>query len=163
MKRSSVVVLFVLASLLVMVPAQAQITMNPNSNPTYYIYTLNSAKSYANSQLDTLPQPTAAGVSTGLKLGGASFVSLTLTPLDSMAADVYVDYKLRGSTTWTQAYADSLITTTDTGTKSEIVIRSTTLDRLGKIDCELRIRVVHRAAGAGTTTETYAAVISWKP
>jgi len=163
MKRLSTVVLLALVLSVLCVPAQAQITMNPNSNQTLYIYTLTSAKSYANSQIDTLPQPTTAGVSTGLRLGGASFCSLTLTPLDSMKTDVYVDYKLRGSTTWTESYADSLITTSNTGTKSEIIIRSTTLDRLGKLDCDLRVRLSHRSAGAGTTTKTYTAVINWKP
>ena len=165
MKRLSAVVLLALVCSLFCVPAQAQITQNPNSTQLYYITTITApaaGKSYANSQLDTLPQPTTAGVSTGYKLGGASAISLTITPLDSMAADVYVDYKLRSSTTWVTAYADSVITSSNTGTKSEIIIRSSTLDRLGKIDCDLRVRVAHRSAGSGTTTKTYIAILNWK-
>jgi hypothetical protein len=167
MKRSLfTVLLFVLIALAVVPPAIAQNNENPANYALYNYYTLASGKSYANNQTDTLPQPPAAtGISVGTKLGGASRLSLQITPLDSMYSVVYVDEKI--GTKWTNILQDSVLTATADSVK-EFVIRSTTIEKTAKTGGTYRMRLncpAWHTQGLPDATDnpTYTVKWLWKP
>lgn len=166
MKTVASIVLAVLILLVVAAPAvQAQQTQNPSQIPPYFTYPYATSKQYANSQTDTLPQPTGAGVSTGIKLAATNLLSFTIVSGDSVTADVYADYRVRGSATWTQILADSIIGTT--ATIKEFPLRTATVDKIGGIDGDIRWRIAYRAAGNGNggapTNKKYSHRVSYKP
>jgi hypothetical protein len=154
--------LLIVALLATFTPAAAQLQVNPNNMQFYYFYPLATTKTYANSQIDTLPSPAASA--TTVKVGGASFLTFNIVALDSIKADVYIDYRIVGVAAWT-TYTDSLISTVDAGvTSKEYLLRTQKTDNiLEGMLAELRVRIACRAAGCGTTTATYTAKFLWKP
>lgn len=116
--------------------------------------TLMNNKTYANSQIDT---------SGSVDISGDIRDFLVLTSKDSMAADIYLDTKPPGSSTWTNQLTDSLVTTTSTGKVQEYVIRDFTVEKSPTAGVT-RLRVAQRASGAGAIVAhlKYYAVI-WRP
>jgi hypothetical protein len=140
----------------------AQIEMNANQNPMYYTHTLANSKDFAASQIDTLPSPSASAST--VIIGGARQISLSLSVTDTSAIDVYVDYRVRGTTTWTNALTDSLITQSAAGTKREYVLRNATTEKLPGTDIEIRTRIAFRASGVGVDgTRKYTARLNYIP
>ncbi|MHB1050981.1 MAG: hypothetical protein ACYC09_12950 [Bacteroidota bacterium] len=133
----------------------AQTQQNPNSYPpTYYYYTAAADSPVFRSTIDTLS-------SSGIKLGAASFLTAVVVNDDSMLADVYFDFKPRGSDSWGQVYADSVIKyVADT---SEFKLRLPGTDNIGRIDGVLRSRVSQRATSDYDTTGGYWFQWIWKP
>lgn len=170
MKKIAVSLFIILVAVAFLAPPlQAQQYQDPSRIPANFYYPATSSKTFAASQTDTLPQPTAAGVSTGYKLCASNLLSFVLAVNDSSQADIYVDHRPVGSATWTQTYVDSIIvtdtTSTSTGTK-EIAVRTSAVDRLGKCTGEFRIRIAWRAAGIAVRDSkdlTYSVRLDWKP
>lgn len=110
---------------------------------------LANGKTYANSQNDT---------SATFKVGQFNRVGLLVSTKDSAAADLYVDTRPIGSSTWTQKYADSVVTTTDAGTVKEIILRDATTERAPGVAVETRVRTAWRGSGNGVTSAKYSDV-----
>lgn len=70
---------------------------------------------------------------------------------DSAAFDIYFDGRNNLITAVTTTYADSLVTTSNTGSQTSTVIKSTTLNRLPN-ETQVRMRVIARNTGQGTTS-----------
>ncbi len=136
---------------------QAQEVKNPNSLtvPLYYSYPVASAVQYWHGKADTIS-------SAGVKLGGATYVTATVTNSDTMEATIYFDGKPRGSTQWSLLYTDSIIkTVADT---SEIKLRLPGTDRLGVMDYTFRSRLVQRdSSNTADSAQTYNFNWNWKP
>lgn len=114
-------------------------------------WTVRTAKTYANSVIDTS--------NTYSWWGTKSRLSLWYYYRDSVKADIHVDYSYNG-TTWTNdVYTDSLIGTGAAGWK-EIVVRSTILDRAPGYKYH-RIRFAARSADNGVTSATYDLTIKY--
>lgn len=111
-----------------------------------------SNKTYAADQADT---------SRAFQLGSYSIVSLYYVTKDSAEADVYVDTKPTDGTSWTNAYADSVKTTSNTGTIQEIQIRNNTVERATGFG-DYRVRTEFRSTGQGTSTAKYTAEIRYR-
>ena len=160
------VMLVALIALAFVPPAGAQTNQNPANYALYNYYTLASGKTYANNQTDTLPQPPAAtGTRVGTKLGGASFLVLQITPLDSMYAVVYVDEYV--GTKWTNILQDSVVTATVDSVK-EFPIRTNLIERSQRLSAKYSVRIVcpaWRTQGVtnGVKSATYTARWLWKP
>jgi hypothetical protein len=135
---------------------------DPNKVPPSFYHQVESGRAYTNSQTDTLGGGTAIAMAP-LQLGGSNLASIVITVADSCAADVYVDTRVRGTSSWTNVVADSLITTSNTGTKKEFLLRTSTVDKLSCVDCDIRIRIAHRATKNGTTSATRSTQAIWKP
>lgn len=163
MKRIAV---FLIAALAVLVSlpdlGKAQTSATPSLNNTLYSYTLASSKTYANSQTDTLPQPTSTGTVVTFR-GAPSFAALVMQPADSAVADVYVDGRAIGMTTFTVLLTDSIKGASTLIPTKEWVLRNTTTEKLISLYQEYRVRIAWRSAGNGVTTPTYALKFMWKP
>lgn len=142
----------IIALIGVVPPMQAQDFQNPNDYPGYYLISPFAAKAYSRSFVDT---------SIAYKLGGVEMASVTISYTDTMKADFYLDYKLRGASTWTQAYADSIIAVA--AGRSEIVFRKPGTDRIGGIDRTVRYRLSQRTTSNFDTSATHSDIINWKP
>ncbi len=146
MKQFLMLVSFVLlVALLVPASGSAQVSLS---------YTTAISGTYANSEADT-------GTVAGQNVAGARLLSLVISCSDSMAADVYIFYKTNG--TWTTKITDSLVTTSNTGTTKEYIIRSGAADNLAGIYFPVRVRVAGRASGNGVTSPTYWARWYYRP
>ncbi len=154
MKRIGIFLITLIIALIAVAPmAQAQDYQNPNDFPSYYFFGNTPANNKAyRSKIDTLTQAT---------LGGAGTVSYIVHSSDTMKADIYLDYKLRNRSTWTQAYADSFIAVRDT--TFEYIFRSHTVDRIGGFGRVLRVRVAQRTTSDYDSTTTYTSEFIWKP
>lgn len=163
MKRIAV---FLIAALAVLVSlpdlGNAQTSATPSLNNTLYSYTLASSKTYANSQTDTLPQPTSTGTVVTFR-GAPSLASLVMQPADSAVADVYVDARPIGMTTFTAVLTDSIKGAASLIPTKEWLLRTHTAESLGGLYQEYRVRIAWRAAGNGVTTPTYTLKFMWKP
>lgn len=163
MKRVAVFLIAVLAILVSLPdPGNAQTSATPTLNGTLYKYVLASAKTYANSQTDTLPQPTTAGTVVTFR-GAPSFASLVMEPADSAVADVYLDGRAIGMTTFTVLVTDSIKGASTLIPTKEWILRNHATDNLIGLDLEYRVRIAWRSAGNGTTTPTYTLKFMWKP
>lgn len=160
------VALAMLLGALMIVPIQAQNLQNPNTVPTYNYYPLMTSKAYVISQVDTLPQPDAAtGVGAGIRVGGASVISLSYNAKDSCSVICTGQYRILGQTTWTAiaaATGDTLVSTANGGVYYEFVFRSQTVSRLGGFDREIRFLLTHAGSAAGVSSATESAKLIWK-
>ena len=170
MRKLAVLMVALLAVVALLAPAaQAQTQIDPSRIPAYFFYPLTAGKTYALSQRDTFPQPTSAGVSTGIKLAGAFLLTATITVADSGVADVYCDYRVKGCVTWTVALTDSIKSTDTLGTTTgvkEFGLRTNSVDKFAAIDGDFRIRVAWRATGQAaraSAVRTYSLRLNWKP
>lgn len=136
--------------------AQGQQRRSIGGENLYYRHMLATDSTYTASSNDTLPLA-------GIRAGGASFASVTVLVRDSAKFDVYGQYAIIGTTTWTTAYTDSLINTTNAGTRKEFFLRSTTVSSLGGLDVLWRWIVAPRGTGQGVSSPTYDAWLNWKP
>ncbi len=153
MKRIVLFLVMFIMTLFILTPVvQAQEWQNPNDYPGYYLISPFAAQEYSRSFADT---------SIAYNLGGAAFSSITIYHTDTMKADFYLDYKLRGDTTWTQGYADSIISTS--AARQEIVFRKPGTDRIGGLDRQVRYRLSQRTTSNYDTSATHTDVINWKP
>jgi len=146
-----------IAVLLLSTLSIAQRFSNPGAMTLFNKYKLCDDSTYANSAADTLPN------TTGFKAGGVSQASVTLHVLDSAKCDIYGEYQLRGTTTWTAGLTDSLISTVNGGKYQEYILRDNSTEKLGGTDVVWRLVVVWRAAGNGVSSATYDAEFNWKP
>jgi len=167
MKRIIFTALLIVLMVLAFVPpAIGQSNENPANYALYNYYTLVSGKSYANSQTDTLPQPPAAtGTSVGTKIGGASFLALQITPLDSMYSVIYVDEYVGKH--WTNIFQDSVLTASADSVK-EFPIRTRTVEKTTKLGGTYRVRIkcpAWHTQGLPDATDnpTYTLRWLWKP
>lgn len=161
MKQISILALLVVALLFCTQSATAQTAFNPQGQRLFYTHTLAAGKTYANSQTDTLPSPSATV--SAVALGGASAITLSLSTTDSVAADIYVGYRVRGTTSWTVGVTDSLVSTVDAGVKQEYIIRTNKTDNAEGLDLEFQVRIAFRASKNGVTAPAYRATFNWKP
>jgi hypothetical protein len=141
------------------VEAVAQDYNDPNNLPGWWVWSATPSNNKAyRGKIDT---------STQINLGGMSTISLLVKCTDTMKTTVYVDYLQTGRTTWSAGYQDSVIAEKDT--VQEILIRSSTLNRIPSFASKLRTRFVHHAATPEGTpsdydsTTTYTQVWIWKP
>jgi hypothetical protein len=140
--------------------AQAM-TASPTNQKFYYTYSVAVDSPFVASHIDTLPSPSATA--TTIKIGGASTISATIAVTDTAAADVYVDYRTVGTTTWTVGVTDSIIVAATSG-KDQYVIRNNATEGILGLDTEIRIRVAFRASACGVAgTHRYTAKLLWKP
>jgi hypothetical protein len=137
------------------VDVSAQTVVNPNViTPVYYTYP-GSATVYYRSKTDTI-------FTSGVKVGGATYVSLVIVNTDSMRTYFYVDWKARGSSQWNSAvYTDSVVTSVPDTT--EIQLRSSTVSRMGGIDRVFRIRAAHQSTIGYDSSQTYTPIWIYKP
>lgn len=163
MKLSIFIFTLITFCLVLVIPAMAQTWLNPNTVPPYNLYRVAAAKTYTHAQADTLPQPAAAtGITPGLKVCACSKLALVITATDSMLADVYYDYKMRGvSNTWTLAHTDSVKITSNSGGIREIICHADSINHIMALDCTVRWRIVQRAVSGYSAT--YNADVLWKP
>lgn len=136
--------------------ANGQTAKNPaNDPPTYYTYQAKTTIPYWRSKTDTASP-------SGVKLSAASFLTAVITNTDTMKANVYFDWKPRGSNQWTSVYNDSVIkTTADT---NEIKLRLPGTDRIGYLDGTLRARIIQQAiANYADSAQYYNFIWVWKP
>jgi hypothetical protein len=144
--------------------ALSQKAYPPNSTNLYFTYSLATAKTYAASQLDTLPSPEASVPY--LRIAGSPILSVTTLLNDTGNVVVGFQKRIRGVTTWTDidVAAGDTVVLDGTGTyRKEIVLRSATVDRLGCFDCEFRIINAWESSGQGKTTPTYTQTVNYKP
>lgn len=135
--------------------ASAQEQKNPNSYPPVYYWYIAAADSPVfQSTIDTLS-------SSGIKLGAASMLTAVIKNEDTMRADIYFDFKPRGSEQWGQVYADSVIAVVADST--EIKLRLPGTDNIGRMDGLLRARVSNRATSDYDTAGGYWFNWIWKP
>lgn len=113
-------------------------------------------KAYANSQTDTLPSGSGF-----YDFGAFGRLDILLHSRDSAAADVYFDTRPYDGSWTNSVYADSLVTTTNTGTYKLIALRNATADNVPGVLRQMRMRVVWRAAGNGVTSGTYDATFGY--
>ena len=120
MKTLSVLILALVVMIgLFAVPAVAQKNYNPGSNFLYYQYALADSVVYTKNTVDTLPAHAGIGgysTSTGVRIGGASYLQAILRVKDSAAVDIYIDEYNPFLNTWTNIVTDSLVVT-DRGEK----------------------------------------------
>lgn len=109
---------------------------------------------YYNSAIDTAPQPSTAGVSTGYIIGPYPYVTLRVYITDSSSAVYHFDYRANGNSAWTTATATSQDTITSVkwpiATASHyfnIVLRDATTDRIPGVSTQFRIRAAWAASG----------------
>ncbi len=91
-------------------------------------------------------------------IAGSNLLSLTVTPADTAALDIVVQYKRNG--TWETILTDSLVTASGTGTTQEFWIRSKGTDLIDGIYFPLRVIISARATGNGVTSPMFGA--AWK-
>ncbi len=116
---------------------------------TYQTFTAKSAKTYANSQLDT----TAT-----LTIGAWTHVALRIYYKDSISCVFKTDYRVYGNTAWSAVSAASADTVVDTGTAGyvQIVLRDNTTERVPGVSTQFRIRPCFAAAGnSANSSATY--------
>lgn len=110
---------------------------------------------YTNATLDT---------TTWIDIEPYDEIAFLLRSTDSAAFDVYFDGRnsyfpnTRGYTTYTDSVTvvDTVSGGQNTGERRNILIKTTTLNRLNQPgNNQVRIRLDHRAAGAGTTSGRY--------
>lgn len=154
MKIRALLALSAIVLLIALPAAEAQQRVNPNKLNTYFTHPLRTDLAYANSSGDT---------SAAFALGAVNKLSVLIVTTDSVALDFYVDYRLKGSPTWTQAYADSMLLYVDTLNVLEFVLKDGDHDSIDHNAVDLRFRTVHRAAGNGTTTAYRTQELIWKP
>jgi hypothetical protein len=153
------------------VEGQAQIPLDPNATyiTNYKTISGSAAKSYANSQTDTIPSAAIAG--TGVKVAGATFIELLSAYNDSVNVITNIQYRTDANGTWTIIKRDTLNETSGGVTthtavapkKSEVVLRSTTVDLVSGLTGEIRVIKVFGGAVNGVTSATYIDKIIWKP
>ena len=156
MKHLSLISILILALAVLFMgvePALAQKVLNPAKVVTYYTFPASTAKSYSHSFIDT---------TSGANFGGASLLSMTYTYTDTMNATVYLDYKIRGTSSWTLAYTDSVKATA--AGKSEIYFRLPgATSRVGGVDRSVRIRTAQMTTSKYDTSATFTNIWNWKP
>jgi len=161
MKRYNMLVTLIAMLSLITLGLDAQLARSSHGHNTFYFHTLANAVAYANSQTDTIPNwddnPTY------LRAGGAKLASLTLSTTDSCEADIYVETRVHGATSYTTIITDSLKTTTDTGTRDEWFLRSSAADTWAGIDIDWRIRIAWRASKNGTSSPAYTVRFNYVP
>lgn len=153
--KTIIAIIFAIAALFALAPpSQAQSRQNPNTVAPFFYYNVTSGATYADSQTDT---------SAAYRLGAAKLLSLEFFAYDTVAADIYVDYRPWGGSAWTQILADSLVDTVNTGTMKEIPLRTAAVDSIGYVSGDLRTRVAFRSSKNGVTSPTYTERWIWKP
>ena len=136
--------------LLVVVPGFAQTIKGGNQSYEFNRGTL--VKSYTNftAASDDTTGYVGGGTVLGADVLGASEVYLITATTDSAAVDVTFQGKNSFVTSFTASYADSVVTTSNTGATSVITLKSPTLNRLAGCT-EFKIANIFRATGQGTT------------
>jgi len=140
-------------------PAPAQTSFNPKGISLFNTYSLASGASFIASQIDTFPSPSAGG----LRVGAAKFLSNTVMVTDSAKIDVYADIEIRGSSTWTNVLADSLIFQSTGSSWKEFSLRSAAAEKFTGLDVVLRWRYAFRSSGQGVTSPKYTSTVNYKP
>jgi hypothetical protein len=165
----SIMLIVTIALLLFATAGEAQITATPKAATTMYKMQLANAKTYAASQTDTLPSPSAT--SNTVPIGGATFASLRMAMKDSGACDIYVDKRVRYSgttaTSWSTILTDSCVNTSGAGANGgktqEYLLRSGITDLIVGLQVEMRVRVAWRAGFTAASAGTYTLDLNWKP
>jgi hypothetical protein len=153
MKRLHTIILamFTITMILASSLAQAQnpAERDPARGNPLFSHTYRDAVLYTNSTVDTVPQPTAAGVALAVRAAPYRLVTAVVFTTDSVAADVVFKYRIRGSATWTTALTDTLVGLT-TSNYREYKLRTGATDNLGGIDGDVLCIITHRATLNGT-------------
>jgi hypothetical protein len=161
-RRGSMKRLWILGACLLQFIAflDAQTFKSPAGTATFYRHTIALDAAYTSSQNDT---------SGSVTIGGATYLTVTVTVNDSAKLDYYVDKRIRnaiGVTTWTNIITDSLINTSSTsnsGLKQEYILRLPGTEKLDGMDVNIRTRKAWRASQPGTSSATYSEILNWKP
>lgn len=168
MKRATVIILLALAMLFVVEPAQAQQTMNPNGQKTFYLHTLASAKAYANSQVDSLPN--YAANPTTITAGGSSALALEFSVADTASGSIVLQYTDGFSSTGTikSVGLGTFTCTSSSGFSHEYPIRNSAVDELGgTLSGKFWFIITFDGSGNGNggkpATKKYTAKLAWKP
>jgi hypothetical protein len=136
--------------------ANSQTAANPNNDSPYFFRGATPTNNYVwRGKIDTLSL---------VKLGAASELSYVVKSTDTMKAHIYIDYLMRGRSTWSLAYTDSFIAVKDT--VFETILRSSTIDRIAGFASALRARISQHAAATPSdydSTSTYTFTWIWKP
>lgn len=165
--------LFILLALVAIMTSiaftQTVSSRDPANNVNSYTYIMTTANAYAQNDKDTLPISGTVWATVGksLPIGGCSFVSFKYTYNDSALVYFHYDWKLRDSSTWTNAFHDTLDHTAESAGKRvyEKILRDTDTDLMGCVDCVWRVVVQfsNTASKQGVTTPAYKAECIWKP
>lgn len=135
--RASLIVLLALMA----IPAMAQRDPRHGTDPII------GPETYVNSANDT---------SAVFHPGAYSIVSFRASVLDSANIIFLFQQRTKGNTAWTSiaaAAGDTLLTTS--ATNYEIVLRNSTVDRIGGASREFRVIAIGAASGNGVTSPTY--------
>jgi len=89
------------------------------------------------------------------RIGQAREVVLLARWTDSLTADLTFTMRNASITGHTTTYADSIISTSNTGGYKAIVFKDAATNLMAGGYDELKVQTVHRAAGAGTTASRY--------
>jgi len=167
MKKIAVFLLAALVVALCLSPcASGQTSATPTLNNTLYYYRLANAKQYAASQVDTLPQPLAAGTVVTFR-GAPSLAALRIAAADSCTVGIVMKRRVIGATAWTTVLTDSLASAATIIPAKEFVLRNSATDNLTDLGCEYFIIASFRAWGNGNggkpATKKYTFDFLWKP
>jgi len=116
----------------------------------YLTFTLKSSATFANSQTDTIGGAYGATI-TSVQLQSPDWVSVVLLANDSInVAKLYIDKRAIGESAWTTHDSlSSLIGLHNTASRAVGVLRSSTVNKIGGIGEELRLRVSFHSSGNG--------------
>lgn len=150
--------------------AQQKVKLQPGLAYNVHVLPPTDSVSFVKNTIDTLPRAASGWWtnSSTFKVGGVPYVNLELIVKDSCSADIYVERRLPAhNSTVAGSYAtvltDSLINTTNAGTRVVYHLRSAETDPIDDLPYEYRVRISYRNVTMGFSTPYIYPRILWYP
>lgn len=133
---------------------------NPFTDISYKFYPLASNRQFVASQGDS-------AIATPFRIGGAHQAAYVVTLSDTATVYVNVDSRTVGTTAWATTHRDTITwaPADSAGTTLEYPLRNTSVDYIGGMEKQVRLRLIFAASGqsvVNTTNNRYWLKLIWK-